>query len=147
MAHLNEQAKSVDVTSRDRVVRGALWATVALNALGVIVFALPAFGAHSALLPVPVPRYFAAQIGFTIALFGGVYVWLAVQPRINRPLVVVGGLGKLGFFAITLIYALAGDLPMSMALNATPDLALAATFLWWARPWAQVEPAQSMRAS
>jgi len=46
---------------------------------------------------------------------------------------VVGGVGKLGFFTITLIYAIAGDVPASMALNATPDLVLAAIFLWWAR--------------
>ena len=45
----------------------------------------------------------------------------------------VGGLGKLGFFVITLIYAIVGDVPTGMALNATPDLAFAAIFLWWAR--------------
>jgi hypothetical protein len=106
---------------------------VALNALGVVVFALPALGYRSALLPLEVPRYFAAQICLTIGLFGGVYAWLAMQPAINRALLVVGGLGKLGFFALTLIYAIAGDVPFGMALNATPDLVLAAIFLWWAR--------------
>ena len=72
-------------------------------------------------------------VGFTIALFGGVYAWLAMQPKINRALIVVGGLGKLGFFATTLAYAIVGDVPAGMALNATPDLAFAAIFLWWAR--------------
>lgn len=118
--------------TNDRIIRSALWATVALNAVGVAVFAPPALGYHSAWLPVEVPRYFAAQVGFIILLFGGVYAWLAMQPRINRPLVVVGGLGKLGFFGITLVYAIAGDVPAAMALNATPDLVLAAIFLWWA---------------
>lgn len=117
----------------NRIIRSALWATVALNTLGVVVFTPPALGYHSPFLPVEVPRYFAAQVGFTIALFGGVYAWLAMQPKINRALVVVGGLGKLGFFAITLIYAIVGDVPAGMALNATPDLLLAAVFLWWAR--------------
>lgn len=120
-------------TSRDRVLRTALWATVALNVLGTIVFALPALGRPSPLLPMAVPPYFAAQIGFTIALFAGVYAWLAVQPQIHRPLIVVGGLGKLGFFALTAAYAFAGDVPVGMALNATPDLVFAAVFLWWAR--------------
>jgi hypothetical protein len=118
--------------TNDRIIRSALWATVALNALGVVVFTPPALGYQSAWLPVEVPRYFAAQVGFTILLFGGVYAWLAMQPRINRPLVVVGGMGKLGFFGITLLYAIAGDVPAGMALNATPDLILAAIFLWWA---------------
>lgn len=36
-------------TSRDRVLRGALWATAALNVLGAIVFALPALGQPSPL--------------------------------------------------------------------------------------------------
>ena len=119
--------------SKERIIRTALWATVALNALGVVVFTPPALGYHSAWLPIEVPRYFAAQVGFTIALFGGVYAWLALQPRINRPLIVVGGFGKLGFFAITLVYAIVGDVPVGMALNATPDLVFAAIFLWWAR--------------
>ena len=117
----------------DRLLRGALWATVALNTLGVIIFALPALGHTTPLLPIAVPPYFAAQIALTIGLFGGVYAWLACQAELNRPLIVVGGLGKLGFFGLTLAYALAGDLPRSMALNATPDLILAGIFLLWAR--------------
>lgn len=119
--------------SRDRILRNALWAAVALNTLGVVVFALPALGHASPLLPIAVPAYFAAQVGFTIALFGGVYAWLALQPQVNRALVVVGGLGKLGFFTLTVAYAVAGVVPAGMALNATPDLLLAAVFLWWAR--------------
>ncbi len=119
--------------SRDRVLRGALWATAALNVLGTIVFALPALGYPSPLLPVVVPPCFAAQIGFTIALFAGVYAWLALQPQLHRPLIVVGGLGKLGFFAVTAAYAFAGEVPVGMALNATPDLVFAGIFLWWAR--------------
>ena len=119
--------------SHDRIIRSALWSTVALNTLGVAVFLPVAFGATSPFLPIAVPRFFAAQIAFTIALFGGVYAWLAVQPKINRALVVVGALGKFGFFALTLAYALAGDLPIRMAWNATPDLIFASIFLWWAR--------------
>ncbi len=118
--------------SRDRVLRSALWATVAVNLLGVTVFALPAFGYPSPLLPIAVPPYFAAQLAYTIALFAGVYAWLALQPEFNRALVVVGGLGKLGFYALTVAYWLAGALPFGMALNATPDLIFAGIFLWWA---------------
>jgi hypothetical protein len=118
--------------SRDRVLRSALWATVALNLLGVIVFSMPALGYSSPLLPIAVPPYFAAQIGYTIALFGGVYAWLALQPQVNRALVVVGGLGKLGFFALTAVYSLSGAIPVRVALSATPDLVFAGIFLWWA---------------
>jgi hypothetical protein len=117
--------------SRDRVMRGALWTAVVLNLVGVLVFAPPALGFGADRLPIPAPPFYAAQVALTIALFGGVYAWLARQPRIDRPLVVVGALGKLGFFVLALSYWAAGDLPARAALQATPDLMLALIFLWW----------------
>lgn len=92
-----------------------------------------ALGYTSPLLPMATPHFFAAQIGFVIALFLVVYAWLATQPRLNRGLVAVGGFGKLGFFALTVVYAIAGDVPINMAVNATPDLILGGVFLWWTR--------------
>jgi hypothetical protein len=117
----------------DRIVRTALWASVVLNALGVVAFLPLALGRPSPLLPLAVPPYFAAQVGFTIALFGVVYAWLARQRPIPRPLLVVGGAGKLGFFVLTLVYVLADELPRSMVPSALPDLLFAALFLWGAR--------------
>lgn len=131
--------------SRDQVLRVALWTTVVLNAIGCAAFAFPALGYTSPLRPITAPRFLAAQIAFTIALFGCVYAWLAVQQRINRALIVVGGLGKLGFFGFTLVYALAGDIPASMAVSALPDLALAALFLSWARAGGSVPNAGALR--
>jgi hypothetical protein len=119
--------------SRDRVIRSALWASVALNLLGVLAFAPAVAGRAAPLLPVPAPRFYAAQVAITIALFCGVYAWLARQPRISRPLVVVGALGKLGFFTLFVVYWAAGDLAAGAVPQAAPDLALAVVFLWWAR--------------
>jgi hypothetical protein len=119
--------------SSDRVIRVALWASVALNALGVWVFAPAAIGLPAAMLPIPAPRFYAAQVAVTIGLFGCVYAWLALQDRINRPLLVVGGLGKLGFFALAVIYWAAGDLPAHSVPEAAPDLVLAIIFLGWAK--------------
>jgi len=45
--------------SRDRIARGALWVSVAINALGVWVLQPPALGYLSALLPIAAPRFFA----------------------------------------------------------------------------------------
>ena len=118
--------------TRDRVIRVALWSSVALNLLGVAVFLPAALGVPAPLLPVPAPRFYAGQVGLTIALFCGVYAWLARQAAISRPLVVVGALGKLGFFLLFVAYWAAGDLPLGAVLQATPDLILAAVFLWWA---------------
>lgn len=116
----------------DRLIRAALWSSVALNALGVAVFLPAALGQHAPLLPVVAPRFYAAQVGFVIALFCGVYAWLARQRVISRPVVVVGALGKLGFFLLFVVYWAAGDLPLGAVLQATPDLVLAIVFLWWA---------------
>jgi hypothetical protein len=118
--------------SPDRVIRAALWASVAVNALGVAVFLPPALGGATGMLPVGAPRFWIAQTGFVIALFGGVYAWLARRAVIDRPLLIVGAIGKLGFFALIVAYWLAGDLPARSVPQAAPDLVLATIFLWWA---------------
>ncbi len=120
--------------TRDRVIRVALWGTVVLNALGVYVFGLAACGLPSPLLPIEVPPFFAAQLAFVIGLFGGVYAWLALQAEINRPLLLVGALGKLGFFAVVVVYAVLGEVPVGMVWSALPDLVFGGLFLGFATP-------------
>jgi hypothetical protein len=117
----------------DRTIRIALWASVVLNLLGLVVFVPAAIGLPAPMLPLPAPRFYAAQVSLMIGTFGGAYLWMAMQPRIHRPLVVMGGVGKLGFFAIAVIYRLAGDLPSAAVSQALPDLFLAMIFLTWAR--------------
>ncbi|MEO7520431.1 MAG: hypothetical protein ABIW79_01315 [Gemmatimonas sp.] len=118
--------------SRERIMRVALWSSVALNMLGVVVFLPPALGIESFMVPLPAPRLYMGQIAYTIAFFGCVYAWLAMQERINRALVVVGALGKLGFFLLFAGYWMAGDVPATFVMQASPDFVLAVVFLWWA---------------
>ena len=89
-------------------------------------------GRDSMLLPIPGPPFYAAQVALVIGLFCGVYAWLARQPVINRPLLVVGALGKLEFFASVVVYWVVGDLPVTVVPQSSPDLVLAVVFLWWA---------------
>lgn len=117
--------------SRNIIIRGALWFSVALNLLGVYVFVPAAMGRESAMLPIPGPPFYIAQVALVIGLFCGVYAWLALQTEINRPLLIVGALGKLGFFGSTVIYWLTGDLPAAVVPQSSPDLVLALIFLWW----------------
>jgi hypothetical protein len=119
--------------SHDRIIRSVLWAAVVLHVIGLMVFAPPAIGFTGLKLPLAGPRYYLAQVAFTIAMFGGVYAWLASRPTIDRSLVALGAIGKLGFFLLALGYALAGDLPTSAIPQAAPDLAFASIFLWWLR--------------
>lgn len=116
----------------DRVIRLALWLTVALNGLGTVIFGQVAVGGSSAFLPVAMPRFAAGHLAWVIALFGVVYGWQAMEPQINRGLIAIGGLGKVGFFLLTLAYWLVGDVPGQMAANATPDLLFGLLFLLWA---------------
>jgi hypothetical protein len=116
----------------DRAIRIALWLTVALNALGTGIFGLAAVGGSSPFLPVAIPRFAAGHIAWVIALFGVLYAWQAMEPHINRGLIAIGGVGKLGFFLLTLAYSVAGDIPAQMAANAAPDLLFGVVFLAWA---------------
>jgi hypothetical protein len=114
-----------------QAVRVALWISVPLNLLGTALFGAAALGRPPATLPIVPPPFYAAQVGLTIAIFAGVYGWLARQAQINRPLLMVGGLGTLGFFGVCAAYAIAGDLPWQSVMQASPDLALGTIFLWW----------------
>lgn len=119
-------------TSGNVVIRTALWIAVAVNLLGVSVFLPAALGRESSLLPIPGPPFYVAQVTLVIAIFCGVYLWLAVQRSINKPLLVVGAVGKLGFFLSTVAYWYRGDLPATVITQSSPDLLLALAFLWWA---------------
>jgi hypothetical protein len=114
---------------RERGLRAALWCSVVVNALGVVVIAPLAVGRPSPLLPVAVSPFLAGQLGFVVLLFGGVYGWLARQSTVHRPLLFVGALGKLGFFSIAIAYSISGIVPARVALSALPDLVLGALFL------------------
>lgn len=119
--------------SSQQVLRIALWVSVGINALGVLVFVPLAVGRPSPLLPVPFSPFLGGQVAYVIALFCGVYLWLARQPIVCRPLVVVGAFGKLGFFFLCVAYSAFGDVPGLVAISALPDLMLGIAFLWAVR--------------
>ena len=50
----------------------------------------------------------------------------------RNAIMIVGALGKLGFFASTVVYWAVGDLPAAVVPQSSPDLVLAVVFLWWA---------------
>ena len=77
-----------------------------------------------------VPRFFAAQRGFTIALFGGVYTWLACA-RINRAWL-QSAASETRILALTALYAFAGTCQQhGRECDAGPGAR--SVFLWWAR--------------
>jgi len=118
----------------DRLLRIALWASVPLNLLGAALFVGASAGRPSPLLPLPVPPFYAAQMALVIGVFSGVYAWLALQPVIFRPLLLVATVGKLGFFSLFVLFWILGDLTFPSVLRASPDLFLGLVFFWWLWP-------------
>jgi hypothetical protein len=113
-------------------MRGALWVSVVYNFGGAVLFAVPSSPlGQLAGLPTAVPPIYCALLAFFVALFGGAYAWLAVQPTLSRPLVALSAIGKAGVFALILLFWLLGEAPGRGVLVATGDLVLACVFAGW----------------
>lgn len=118
--------------NRDDVIRRALWTTVPFNFGAACLFAFPSsFLGQLAGLPPSVPILYRVVVAFFVALFGATYAWLALQPRIDRPLVAFSALGKSGVFAVILALWLLGLAPARGVLIASGDLIFAVIFAWW----------------
>jgi hypothetical protein len=114
-------------------MRRALNATAVWNLGASVLFAFPQSLGRIVQLPVPAPHLYAWISVMVIAAFGCAYAWLARQPEIDRPLVVVAALGKVGFFLIALTCWLLGETSIRIVAATTIDLGFAAVFFWWLR--------------
>lgn len=123
-----------------RRLRIALWVAAAVNLFGLGIFGAEALGHHVALIPLAIPSFYAAQLAWIIGLFGGAYAWLAHQAEPSRPLLFLGGLGKLGFFALFVAFWLADAFPFATVATALPDLVLGLIFVTAARNGAGHSP-------
>ena len=122
--------------TRDRIVRTALWISVVYNAIGTWALLAPAsWAGRLAATPAGVPFLYRAELAWVVALFGAVYLWLALRARLDTavvPILVLGAVGKAGFFGIYVLAWLRGELPGAAAASASGDLLLAGIFAWWA---------------
>jgi len=120
------------MTDNDRLIRSALWFSVAYNCGGAFLFAFPSSApAQLAGFPAGVPAIYRALLAFFVVLFGGAYAWLARRPTIDRPLVALSAIGKAGVFAIILLFWVLGLIPCLGVLATTGDLVLAGIFAFW----------------
>ena len=112
-------------------VRASLWITAPANLAAAAALAFPSSLLGSALaLPATHPFY-AAFSGSLVALFGVCYAWLATQPQLHVPLLVLGACGK--FLAVLTSFGLflAGHLPGVTAAVISIDLAFAGLWAWY----------------
>jgi hypothetical protein len=119
------------VTTHDAFIRRALWVTTVFNFIGAAAFFFPDTLGQLAGLPAPVPLLYRGAMAFLIGLFGATYAWLALQPRLDRPLLAFAAIGKAGFFSVVVLCWLPGEAPLHGVVTAAGDLAFAAIFAWW----------------
>ena len=74
--------------------------------------------------------FYTALLSFFVFTFGLIYVWMALQPAINRPLLAVSAFGKIGVFIISLYCWKANGLSTNGFLVAIADLIFGLLFLW-----------------
>lgn len=114
------------------LLRLALWTTAPAN-LAVAVILLVPGSAPGVLLGLPpeVPPFYGALLALFVALFGVMYVWLALQQEIDRPLLALGAIGKAAAFLLTLLLWTQGQVSALLAALFVGDLLYAALFAAW----------------
>jgi hypothetical protein len=116
---------------RDALLRKVLWTTFFYNVAGSLAFFFPRSVGQLAGLPVPVPPIYSVLLGLFVLLFGGAYLWLALQPTIDRPLVAFAAVGKASVFVAAVALWATGNGPGWFIPGATGDLIFALLFSWW----------------
>lgn len=118
----------------EQTTRISLWIAFVFNLLAAAVFAVPASALGQWLgLPGSVSPIYSVMVAFFVALFGCAYAWLARRPVIDRPLLVLGCIGKSGAFLIALVLWLCGEATTLLITVALGDLAFAALWFAWLR--------------
>lgn len=117
-----------------RLLRLALWTTAAANFAVAALLLVPGSAPGRWLgLPALVPILYSSLLALFVALFGGMYFWLARQPQIDRPLLALGALGKAAAFLLVLALWMQGQASGALASLFVGDLLLAALFAAWLR--------------
>jgi hypothetical protein len=115
----------------DRLVRSALRASVPFNLGGACFFAFPDTLGRFAGFPGNVPPVYSTLLALFVLLFGGMYAWLARQPRIDPAFVAFAAIGKTGAFGVVFAFWLLGTLPLLSVVAISGDLVFALIFAWW----------------
>lgn len=86
-----------------RFLRLTLIIAALMTALGSWIFLAPDSGlAQQYDLPADVPVLYRALVSFMLAVFAGLYAWMAAQAQLIRPLLWLGVFGKGGAFLMVL---------------------------------------------
>jgi len=111
----------------------ALWVGAFFNFGAALMFIFPVFLGQIAGLPASGSLFYNWLLALFIGLFGAAYAWLARRPQIDRPLVGLAIIGKMGVFVVALASWLLGVIPLRGFVVAVGDLIFGIIFWWWLR--------------
>ena len=103
-----------------------------MTALGAWIFASPGSGLGQQYdLPAEVPVLYRALVSFILAVFAGMYAWMAAQATLIRPLLWIGVIGKGGAFITALALFASGQVSTGTVSMLVGDGVLSAIWSVW----------------
>ena len=115
-----------------RFLRITLVIAALMTALGAWIFASPGSGLGQQYdLPAEVPVLYRALVSFILAVFAGMYAWMAAQATLIRPLLWIGVIGKGGAFITALALFASGQVSTGTVSMLVGDGVLSAIWAVW----------------
>ncbi|MEL6950975.1 MAG: hypothetical protein AAGM16_12775 [Pseudomonadota bacterium] len=115
-----------------RFLRLTLIIAALMTALGSWIFLAPDSGlAQQYDLPADVPVLYRALVSFMLAVFAGLYAWMAAQARLLRPLLWLGVFGKGGAFVMVLALFATDQISTGVVSLMIGDGVLSTIWLVW----------------
>ena len=119
--------------NRTQIMRIALWLGAFFNFGAALMLIFPVSLGQIAGLPASGSLFYNWLLALFIGIFGATYAWLARQPQIDRSLVTLAIIGKMGVFAVALACWLLGEISLRGYVVAIGDLVFGIIFWWWLR--------------
>jgi len=117
--------------NRDQVMRPTLVVGALFNLVAAVIFLFPDSIGSIADFPRSGSLFHSWLIAVFIVVFAGLYLWLSRRPVIDRPMIVLAVVGKMGVFVVSVACLLLGVLSPRAFAPAAGDLLFVLIFLWW----------------
>lgn len=114
-----------------KALRVSLYIGALFNFFAAVILAFATTLGKAFELPDPGSMFYNYLLSFIVATFGVVYVWLALQKVINRPLLTLSAIGKFGIFLISLFCWTNDTISFRAFSVSVGDLIFSCIFFWW----------------
>ena len=117
--------------TKTKILRVTLLIGAPFNFIAALMLAFPTTIGKLVELPEPGSIFYSSLLSFIVGTFGVVYAWLALRQQIDRPLLTLSAVGKIGVFIVTLYCWQAGAITFQGFSVAIGDLIFGLVFAWW----------------